>query len=282
MKRIRQFLRNFLNSLMLPEMLVLPGQLAFFFFLSVVPIITVIAYSASSFNLPYDAITSFITKTFGDATAAFLIPTVTNATPSMGFIVTLVIGYIIASNGAASMIITSNTIYNIKDSGFLKRRIKAFIMTIFIVLLFLFLLIIPIFGNKIIDLIKYLAIDQNITDNIITVFNILKGPLSWLIIFIFIKILYTMAPDRKMPSSYVNYGAVFTTIGWILSTEIYSYYINHFAKYYVYYGTLANIVILMLWVYLLAYIFVIGMALNSREETKMLEKTGQIKIIKED
>ena len=33
MKNIRRFVRNFVNALMRPEMLVLPGQLAFFFFL---------------------------------------------------------------------------------------------------------------------------------------------------------------------------------------------------------------------------------------------------------
>ena len=58
---------------------------------------------------------------------------------------------------------------------------------------------------------------------------------------------------------------------------MYSYYINHFANYALFYGGLANIVMLMLWVYFLAFIFVIGMALNQKEEISKLEKTGVIK-----
>ena len=54
---------------------------------------------------------------------------------------------------------------------------------------------------------------------------------------------------------------------------IYSFYISHFAHYANLYGGLAQFVILMVWLYLLAYIFVIGIAINSEK----LEKTGDIK-----
>lgn len=281
MKKIRRFLKNFINALFRPEMLILPGQLAFFFFLSVVPIITLITYGASYLNLPIDFINTFLTNAFGTTTADLIMPMVQGNDLGIAYLITLLFGYIIASNGASSIIITSNTIYGIRDSGFLKRRIKAFVMTIFIVILFLFILVIPVFGDHIIDLIKFVNFNSTVTRNIELVFNILKGPVSWFIIFMFIKIIYTMAPDRKLPSTYVNYGAVFTTIGWIFATFIYTYYINNFAHYDVFYGGLANIVVLMLWVYLLAYIFVVGMALNNREEIDKLEKTGQINLIKE-
>ena len=48
------------------------------------------------------------------------------------------------------------------------------------------------------------------------------------------------------------------------------------------YGGLANLVILLLWFYLLAYIFVVGIALNYREEASKLQDTTRIKIIKTD
>ena len=117
-------------------MLILPGQLAFFFFLSVVPIITLISYAASYLNLPIDFIATFLTNAFGSSTAEYIVPMVSGVTLSTGYIVTILVGYFIASNGASSMIITSNTIYGIKDSGFIKRRIKALVMTLFIIILF--------------------------------------------------------------------------------------------------------------------------------------------------
>jgi membrane protein len=151
-------------------------------------------------------------------------------------------------------------------------------MTFIIVLLFIFILVVPVFGQNIIDMVQYVNLNSHITDTMVFAFNLLKGPVAWFIIFCLIKILYTMAPDRRIPSSYVNYGAVFTTVMWIVITALYSYYINNFANYAIFYGGLANIVMLMLWIYFLAFIFVIGMALNHKEEEIKLEKTGAINL----
>lgn len=280
MKTIKDYWKNFWAVFWQPDMLILPGQLAFFFFLSVVPIITLISYGASYLHLSIDFISNFLVKAFGHDIANLVIPIVSNQDLSTGYLITSFVGYFIASNGAASIIVASNKIYGIKDSGFIKRRIKAIIMTLFIVLLFLFMLTVPLFGDKIIDLVEYVNLNARITERIVLVFKVLKGPVSWFIIFLFIKILFTMAPDRKIPSSYVNYGAIFTSISWVLVTTIYSYYINNFARYDVFYGGLANIVILMLWVYLLAYIFVIGIGLNYHKEEIILEKTGIIDVKK--
>lgn len=275
MKRVRKFIKNFINAITQPEMLILPGQLAFFFFLSVVPIITIISYGATFLNLPMDFISAFIENAFGANTKELIMPMVTGASIDLRYIIFLIIGFTIASNGASSIIITSNTIYNIKDSGFIKRRLKALVMTIVIVLLFIFILIIPLFGDRILDMIKLVNFNSTVTNEIEIIFNVIRGPISWIVIFGFIKLIYILAPDR-IQSSYVNYGALFTTVGWIGSTLIYSYYINNFAHYDIFYGGLANIVVLMLWVYLLAFIFVIGMALNIREEN---EHTKQIDTI---
>ena len=279
--RFKNFLQKVLHVIQRPEMAVLPGQLAFFFVLSVVPIVTLITYGASFLHLSMDFIADFITKAFGGEVAGLVIPMVAVSNIDFRFFFTLIVGFYIASNGAASIIVSSNAIYGIPDTSFLRRRTKAVIMTFLIVILFIFILIVPVFGENIIHVITLANMNEHITKTITFVFNLLKGPITWFIIFCFIKILYTMAPDRKLESFYVNYGAIFTTIMWIIVTAAYSYYINHFANYAVFYGGLANIVMLMLWVYFLAIIFVIGMALNYKEEVTILEKTGVINIVKE-
>jgi membrane protein len=278
MERSKKFFKNVLSVIKRPEMSILPGQLAFFFVLSVVPIVTLITYEASFFHLSTDFITNFIRKAFSDEVVDLIVPIVSISNVNFTFFLTLIVGFYVASNGAASIIVTSNAIYGIPDSGFFKRRVKAIIMTFIIVLLFIFILVVPVFGQNIIDMVQYVNLNSHITDTMVFAFNLLKGPVAWFIIFCLIKILYTMAPDRRIPSSYVNYGAVFTTVMWIVITALYSYYINNFANYAIFYGGLANIVMLMLWIYFLAFIFVIGMALNHKEEEIKLEKTGAINL----
>ena len=272
MTRLKRFYNDFIMVIQRPEMLILPGQLAFFFILSVVPILTLISYFATYLNLNFSIFSEFMTRIFGDELSTLLIPEVTNVSLSFGFLFTLITGFFISSGGASSIIVSSNTIYGIKDKGYIQRKIKAIIMTIFLVILFIFILLVPLFGEKILDFILSLNTKASTITNIKLVITLLRGPISWLIIFIFIKLLYTMAPDKKIPSSATTYGALFTTFFWILATAIYSYYINNYAHYSIFYGGLANIIILMLWFYLLAIIFVIGLALNYRRDIEIKNK----------
>ena len=265
MKKAREIFRKLINLISKPEMRILPGQLAFFLVMSIVPMIALIGTIAIKLNIPTSLITLTINETVPSKFANILTSMITGEGLNFNITVFFISAFFLASNGTHSMIVTSNAIYGIKDRGFIRRRVKAVIMTFFIVFLFTFILIFPLFGTTIINILDLLT-KSSITSKIQFIINILRGPLSWLIIFVIIKILYSMAPDENIPSSQTTYGALFTSIGWIISTFIYSFYINNIAQYQVFYGGLTNIIILMLWVYLLAYIFTIGMALNYKNK----------------
>ena len=276
-RRKGRFLQRFRASITRPEMLVLPGQIAFFLFLSIVPTITLISYLCTYLNISNGLISTIIGNALGENYANLLVPIINSSKISPSFFISLGVGYFIASNGMSSMIVASNMIYGIKDSGFLKRRFKALIMELVIVILFLFVLFVPLFGNNIINFLHYLNLDVETTELVVGILRFLKGPFSWLVIFIFVKLLYTMAPDKRIPSKRVNFGAIFTCLGWVIGTLVYSFYINNYANYSLFYGTLANLVVLMVWIYFLSYIFVIGLAMNYHEE---LEVTGVIDVMK--
>jgi len=277
MKKWKKFFRRFWDAFWRPEMLILPGQISFFLFLSVVPTITLIGYVCSYLNLSNDFVSTVLSNGIGSNFSEMLTPIITDTKISPTFFITLGVGYFIAANGMSSIVVASNTIYGIKDSGFFKRRLKSLIMELVIVVLLLFIILVPLMGSSIVNLLHYFNLSASTTATIVKIFSILKIPFSFIIIFIFIKTIYTMAPDKKIPSRNVNGGAIFTTIGWIATTSVYSYYIERYANYSIFYGSLANIVILMLWVYLLSYILVVGMAMNFHEE---LEKTGIIEVKK--
>ena len=279
--KLKRGINNFLKIIKKPEMEILPGQLAFSFVLSIVPTLTILTYIATVFNVDMTFISDFITKAFSAEFADMLLGTNFVVSADINFFITLIVAYIMASNGPASIIVSSNTIYGIKNASFMKRRLKAFIMILLIILLFVFLIIFNLFGNKIIEMFQIMDISKNVITNITLVISILKGPVSWFIIFLFIKIIFTMAPDKKIQSNEVNKGAIFTTVAFILVTYIFSLYTTHFARYDVFYGNLASIIVLMLWLYLLSYMFTIGLALNYREEVNIMEKTAKIDIIEE-
>ncbi|MBQ6285391.1 MAG: YihY/virulence factor BrkB family protein [Bacilli bacterium] len=257
---------------------ILPGNLAFSFFLAIIPILTLIFYVLTNLNMPMDIIQNFLNNTFPEGVVNLLQPVFTSQI-SLDSIITIVFGLMVTANGCNAIILASNTIFNIEDASFLKRYIKSFFLTILLILLFAFIMIVPLFGRSIITLIaKFLDSYVKYENTVNVLYVILQIPVSIIFIFTFIKLVYIISPDQKIPGKYANKGALFTTFTWLLATNIYSYYINNVARYNLVYGNLANIVILLLWFYVLAYVFVVGLYLNKNSADAGIEKTNTIKL----
>lgn len=262
-QRVKNILTKLYNIIRKPEMLILPGNLAFFLVLSVFPIIILIGLIASTFSLSLDSIVAFINENLPRQISDIIITFISGKGIDFNVGFFTVTAFVLASNGPHSIIVTSNTLYNFEQGSYLNRRIKALILTILLVLLFIFIIVVLAFGNIIVKAIFEIGILKNLSSFAYSMFVYLKWPIAFFIIFFSIKLLYTIAPDYNIPSRYVNKGAIFTTLGWILTTAIYSYYVTHFSKYDIFYGSLSNIIILMMYIYFLSYILVLGIAINS-------------------
>lgn len=271
-KESKKFTNKVLKIIKKPEMRILPGQLAFFLLLSIIPLFAIIAVVAGEFSLSIETLIKVIDKNLPKEIADFINQIIGGKSLNMNIIIFCISGFILASNGPHSMIIASNILYKVKDKDFLTRRIKAILMTVILVMLFIFIIVVPAFGDKIIALIIEFIPNIKIGQAINTGYAILKYPTSLLIIYLYIKILYTMAPDTTIKSRETTTGALFTTIGWIITTEIYSFYVSYFARYNLLYGSVANLIILFLWIYLLSFIFVLGMALNASSKEEIEKK----------
>lgn len=263
MAQVKDYIQKLLQIIRREELRILPGNLAFFLVLSIAPIITLIGLICSMFSISLIDITKLISEIIPKEVEDLLMPFIEGTARPENLIWYFILGFVLASNGAHSIIVASNTLYHIENQSYLKRRIKAFFLTIILINLFLFVFVFLAFGNTILKFILGLKVFANMASKIYSIFILLKWPIATIIIFLMIKLLYTMAPDRRIASKFVNHGAAFTTIGWLLITAIYSYYANNVANYNLFYGGLSGIIILMMWVYMIAYIFVIGIAINT-------------------
>lgn len=264
MNRIKSFLNNLFLIMSKNEMKILPGNLAFYLTLSIMPLLTLVGIICSEFSLSTNEFTQVLGDLLPEGIISVLQPffSVTDGDASH-LIILLVIGFIIASNGADAFILASNQFYKIKDSSYLVRRIKAFFLTIVLMLMFIFMLVVIAFGNIILKFILSFDVFSTVASTIYSIFILLKWPTAFLVTYCLIKILYTMAPDKKVSSKYVTKGTIFATIGLLIGTAIYSLYANNLANYERFYGGLSNIAMLMLWIYLISYIFVLGIAINT-------------------
>lgn len=78
-----------------------------------------------------------------------------------------------------------------------------------------------------------------------------------------ISTLYRFAPSRPpCPKSWLKAGSAFATVGWIAATAAFAFYVRNFGSYNATYGALGAVVIFLTWLYLSAYIILLGAELN--------------------
>ncbi len=272
MEKARDFILKIFKLLMKPEMRILPGQLAFFLVITIIPLVALIATMAAALSISTETIRIAISSSVPAEIATIINSIMGGDGINFNIIIFYFSAFLLASNGTYSMINTSNEIYKVTPSNIIRRRLKAIVMTFMIVGLFLFLIAVPVFGSTLFDIIKQVTGSSSVVNVLHHILHILKYPIILLILFFNIDLIYVIAPDEEIPTTTTTKGALFTSIGWILSTEIFAFYIAKFNRYDVFYGSISNILILLLWVYLLSYIFVLGMVINASNYRVKIEE----------
>ena len=274
MEKARHFFLKIFKILIKPEMRILPGQLAFFIVMTLIPLVALVATVAAALSISTDSIRLAISGAVPKEVANIINTIMTGNGINFNIMVFYISALILASNGPYSMINVSNEIYKVKPNTIIKRRIKALGMTFMMLILFLFLLLVPVFGKTVYTIIQESTNNENLLNAFHNVISILKYPIIILVLFISTRLMFVISPDQDIPKETTTKGALFTTIGWILSTEVFSFYIGHFARYDIFYGSISNILVLLLWVYLLSYIYVLGMVINASNYKNEEETTN--------
>ncbi|MCB2290001.1 YihY/virulence factor BrkB family protein [Clostridium sp. CS001] len=82
-------------------------------------------------------------------------------------------------------------------------------------------------------------------------------------IFIFAA-LYHFTPCRRLNWKEVVPGAIFTTLGWLVASLGFAYYVNNFNNYSSVYGGIGAVIVLMLWLYITSIIILVGGEINAQ------------------
>ncbi len=265
MEITKKYIKKLLRLFMRPELKVLPGNIAFFLVLSIFPIITLCGFLASFFNVSLDSVVDLMSKVLPGDVNNILVPYITGSGMDFHIGFSIITGYIVASNGAHSIIVSCNTLYGFEHSNYIKRRIKSLFITILLVFLFIFTLFVLAFGNTILKFVLSFNFFGEFGDSIYYLFLLLKWPIAVIFIYFMMKLIFILAPDSYIKGKLTVRGCLFTTFAWIVSSFVYSFYVINFSHYDIFYGSLSNIIVMIMWIYILAYSLVIGIAINVQD-----------------
>jgi membrane protein len=160
-------------------------------------------------------------------------------------------GLIAASSGLAAMMRQMNIAYDVRETRSLfHTRAVAVLMTLLLTLVLFSALGIIVVG------------DLLISDTFLKI-------LRWLVVlatvYTGLSIIYFIAPNNarlQRPYRYFSPGGWLATFLILISTSLMGVYISYFDSYNKVYGSLAGIIILMVWFYLVGFAILMGAQLN--------------------
>lgn len=170
-----------------------------------------------------------------------------------------------ASSGITHVIQAINEAYDYKEKrSFIKRRFAAIVFTLVLILLLILVFSSLIFGEVLAENV-FSFIQAG--DVFKTIWPVLRIVIAISFMILTFSLLYKFGPafpkDSKVKFKDTLPGSIFVSIGWILASFIFSFYVNNFGNYSVTYGSLGGIIVFLIWLYLSSIIIVLGGEVNA-------------------
>ncbi len=165
-----------------------------------------------------------------------------------------------ASKAILAVIRGLNSVFGIDEKrNYFHLRIISSFYTIALIILIILALGFMVFGNSLLRFFgRNMPLLYELAELIISL-RALYIPIIFTIAFVY---LYRIVPNREYTFFDHLPGALFTSLGWIIFSYVYSFYIDNFAGSTFFYGSLTTVVLLMLWIYICMYILFIGAEIN--------------------
>lgn len=264
-KKIYTFFNSLFQHMRSDDISALASKMTFFILLSIFPFFIFLFEILKHTTLQTTILLSEVNEFFPIEIVNFIrtiLLDIQKSKTSTGLISVAVILYLwSASKGILAIIQGLNRSYRIKETrGTFVLRCLSVLYTGALAVLLLITFALVIFGNNILSYIDekiFLPFSIEIVIyGIKTLFSLVFG-------FFFFTLLYNSTPNKKISFREASPGAFFSTIGWILSSYGFSYYIQRSNSISVMYGSLSGVIALMLWLYIICNIILIGGEINA-------------------
>ncbi|KZZ83990.1 YihY/virulence factor BrkB family protein [Bacillus sp. SJS] len=257
---ITELIRRFSRD----EVAGLSAELAYFFLLSLFPFMIALITLIAFIPLSVEDLLKFI-RQFAPADTILVMESalyqLLNQESGLLFTFGILAAVWSASNGIDSIMRAFNRAFDVRENrSYLKSRAIAILLAVVMMAVIVIALLFPVFGQEI-GLFIFKAF--GIPGLFFTVWNIIRWAVSAIIIFFIFILLHKLAPNKKMMWRQAFPGALFSTVGWIGVSYLFSNYVSNFGNYSATYGSIGGIIVFMIWFYLTGMIIIMSGELNA-------------------
>lgn len=176
-----------------------------------------------------------------------------NRTAGLGTILSLLMTIWAGSFAMRGLIQGLNIVFHQSEKRkFISLQIASIVLTV----LFLIVIASAIFLLAIIPVIVHMLPGDEYTLKILA---LLRWPFLLAVTMWMLALIYRFGPSSHAPRwKWISPGAIVVTLIWMAASALFSYYVGNFKFYLSTYSTLGAIVILMLWLYITAFLILLG------------------------
>ncbi len=259
-------IRDFSAKMKKKDISTYAASTAFFFFLSVVPMLimicTIIPYTPLTEENLVELVTDFLPDQI-DPLAESLISEVYDK--SAGILsVALIATVWSAAKGVMALMKGLNSVNDVEEKrNYFVLRIIASFYTVVMLVVVILSLFVMVFGDQLVTLALH-RIPQ--LQRVVSFAMNFRFLFVWAVLSVLFAAVYAYVPDKKLAFREQIPGAVFSAVGWSIFSWVFSYYVTYGNSYGIY-GSLSIIIIVLLWMYFCMYIILIGAYLNQYFES---------------
>ncbi|MFE7779073.1 YihY/virulence factor BrkB family protein [Streptomyces sp. NPDC057445] len=183
-------------------------------------------------------------------------------TSSILAIVGLVMALWSASGYVAAFIRTSNAVYDIPEGRPVWKitPLRLVLTLVLMILACISALLVVLTG----PLAQQIGTALGIGDTVQTVWSIAKWPVLVVLVTIMIAILYWAAPNaRGRGFKWVTPGSFLALVIWMIASAAFAFYAANFASYNKTYGTLAGVIIFLVWLWITNLAILLGLEFDA-------------------
>ncbi|WP_242910406.1 YihY/virulence factor BrkB family protein [Actinomadura terrae] len=109
----------------------------------------------------------------------------------------------------------------------------------------------------------------------VTIWNIAKWPVMLIVVSLLFSLLYWAAPNAKRSFRWVTPGGVLALVVWLAASALFALYVANFANYNKTYGSLAAVIIFLVWLWITNLAILLGAEMNAELERGRAIAEGQ-------
>lgn len=237
---------------------------AYFIVLAVFPalvlILSVLRYTGMEVRGLVELLDDILPSTMAEGAEELIYSTYRNSSGAMVG-VSAVTALWSASRGIYGLLTGLNAVYGVSENrGYIYTRSISVVYTFVFILILLLTLVLHVFGNSIINLMR------QVDNPVVIFFTDLIDLRFFLLLFLqslVFSLMFMVLPNKRRSRFMESLpGGVLSSLGWLVFSDIYSIYVENFSKYSTIYGSVYGIAITMLWLYCCMSILFYGGALN--------------------